>query len=45
MKKNDSNSRGNSRYEAILQASNNGQLWGIDISRSKQTKLTNLNVY
>ena len=39
MKKNETNPRGIARYEAIIQAANSGELWGLDLSRSKSTKV------
>tara|TARA_B100000029_G_scaffold66089_1_gene58966 strand:+ start:309 stop:446 length:138 start_codon:yes stop_codon:yes gene_type:complete len=39
MKKHEANSSGIARYEAIIQAANNGQLWGPDFSRPKSKKL------
>ena len=39
MKKNEINPRGIAHYEAIIQAANSGELWGLDLSRSKSTKV------
>ena len=34
MKKNEINPRGIAHYEAIIQAANSGELWGLDLSKS-----------
>ena len=39
MKKNETNPRGIAHYEAIIQAANSGELWGLDLSRPKSTKV------
>jgi len=39
MKKNETNPRGIAHYQAIIQAANSGELWGLDLSRSKSTKV------
>ena len=39
MKKHQANSSGIARYEAIIQAANNGQLWGLDFFKPKSRKI------